>query len=97
MDLVGQEQHSVVSWGVMTLAVALAAVIGKTGLGVLRAYYILRVRAGEYQVSFASLVDHGSLRFWSLACFRTRGFVWLPRCCEFSTFVTHVSSTLEAN
>ena len=66
-----------ISWGVMTLAVALAAVIGKTGLGVLRAYYILRVRAGEYQPCFASLVDHGSLRFWSLACLRTRGFVWL--------------------
>lgn len=35
----------------MTLAAVLAAVIGKTGIGVLRAYYILRVRAGEKQGS----------------------------------------------
>lgn len=46
MDLIAQE-HSVVSWTVMTLVAVLAAVIGKTGVGVLRAYYILRVRAGE--------------------------------------------------
>lgn len=46
MDLIGQE-HSVVSWTVMTLVVVFAAAVGKTGLGVLRAYYILRVRAGE--------------------------------------------------
>eukprot|EP00903_Cladosiphon_okamuranus_P014695 g13621.t1 len=45
MDFVAQD-HSVLSWTAMTLAVLLAAVIGKTGLGVLRAYYILRVRAG---------------------------------------------------
>lgn len=46
MDLIAQE-HSVVSWTAMTLAVVVAAVVGKTGVGVLRAYYILRVRAGE--------------------------------------------------
>eukprot|EP00752_Nemacystus_decipiens_P013048 g11543.t1 len=45
MDVIGEE-YSVVSWMAMTLAVVIAAVIGKTGLGVLRAYYILRVRAG---------------------------------------------------
>lgn len=47
MDFIAQE-HSVVLWTVMTLAVVLAAVVGKTGLGVVRAYYILRVRAGEW-------------------------------------------------
>lgn len=65
MDLIGQE-HSAVSWTVMTLAVVLAAVIAKTGLGVLRAYYILRVRAGEYQL-YCRCWYHSSLGFevWS--------------------------------
>lgn len=87
-----------VSWGVMTLAVALAAVIGKTGLGVLRAYYILRVRAGEYQLCFC--VVGGS---WILGVLESglpsdaADFVWTPtllRIQYFRAFVTHVSSSL---
>lgn len=39
---------SLVLWTLtMTVVAVAAAVIGKVGLGMLRAYYILRVRAGE--------------------------------------------------
>ncbi len=38
---------SLAAWALITLAALLAAALGKAGLGVLRAYYILRVRAGE--------------------------------------------------
>lgn len=38
---------SLAEWALITLAAVLAAAVGKVGLGVLRAYYILRVRAGE--------------------------------------------------
>lgn len=37
------------TWALVTLAALSAAVIGKVGLGMLRAYYILRVRARERQ------------------------------------------------
>lgn len=47
MSSLDLEPYLLVSWTLMTLAVVSAAVMGKVCLGMLRAYYILRVRAGE--------------------------------------------------
>lgn len=47
MSPLALEPSLLVSWTLLTLAAISAAVIGKIGLGMLRAYYILRIRAGE--------------------------------------------------
>ncbi|CAN0470133.1 unnamed protein product, partial [Ectocarpus sp. 8 AP-2014] len=39
-------EFSLASWTLVALAALSAATLGKVGLGMLRAYYILRVRAG---------------------------------------------------
>lgn len=90
MDLIGQE-HSAVSWTVMTLAVVLAAVIAKTGLGVLRAYYILRVRAGEYQL-YCRCWYHSSLGFEVWSALLDAVAFGLHVVANSVIFVTHVSS-----
>lgn len=58
------------AWTLMTLVVFSTAVIGKVGLGMLRAYYILRVRAGKckmWHVSFRGL-DNTDCLIVGLSC-----------------------------